>query len=166
MKINLGTFISGSGGYARELLFELEPTDPKDWHAGIGTWFIDAPHQSPAWRHYMLSIIHLRDIAGVKPPSIREEGATHEVMILALDPAGKPDPQNQASWVFLSPHNLEEQVTLADDASASKLLGICAQKIVDGTLWAEPALSGQVEPWRSFLRGYSVTDLHMQQLSS
>jgi hypothetical protein len=139
----------------RELLVDIEPSDPKDWTSGIGNWFIDAPGQSPAWRHYMLSAVHLRPIDGVKPAMLKEPGMTHEFMLMAMDPEKKPDPQNPETWSYLRPHNLAEQVTVHNDATASKLLDLCATTVAEGRLWAEPALSGQVEPWRSFLRHWA-----------
>lgn len=152
MKIQLGSLRTGLAGSARELLVTLEPTDPRDYIASIGTWFIEAPGQSPAWRHFVLSAIHLRLIEGVKPPVIREAGATHEFMMLALDPAKNPEPLNPTTWSFLLPFNLEEQVTVYSDAAAAQILDLCASNVAHGHLWAEPPLSGQVEPWRSFLQ--------------
>src|SRR5882672_11318792 len=106
MKIQLGNMRNGAAAKVQELIVGLEPADPKNWYAGIGNWFIDAPGQSPAWRHYMLSAIHLRAIDGVKPAHLREPGATHEFMMMAMDPDKKPDPLNPESWSYLRPHNL------------------------------------------------------------
>jgi len=156
MKIRLGNMRTGAAGKVQELIVDLEPSDPKDWYAGIGNWFIDAPHQSPAWRHYMLSAIHLRAIDGVKPAHLRQPGATHEFMMMAMDPGKNPDPLNPESWSYLRPHNLAEQVELRDDSAAIMLLDQCATNIAEGRLWAEPPLSGQVEPWRSFLRAWAA----------
>jgi hypothetical protein len=153
MKIKLGDRITGPAGVSQQLLVTPDPSDPPDWTSSIGTWFIDAPGQSPAWRHYMLSAVHLRPIDGVKPAVISEPGATHEFMMLAMDPEKNPDPLDPKTWSFLRPCNLTEQVTLPNDAAAGNLLGICATRVAAGILWAEPMLSGQVEPWRSFLRG-------------
>jgi|SRR2546429_6517914 len=156
MKIRLGSYRTGAAGSARELLRDHEPSDPKDWLATIGTWFIDAPNQSPAWRHYVLSAVHLRPIDGVKQAVVKEPGATHEFLLLALDPAKHPDPQDPDTWSFLQPFNLVQQLTLHDDAVAARLLDLCATEVAHGRLWAEPALSGQVEPWRSYLKHWGA----------
>ncbi len=155
MKVRLGSMRTGAAGRVQEVICDLEKDDPKDWYAGIGNWFIDAPGQSAAWRHYVLSAIHLRAIDGVKPAHIREPHATHEFMMMALDPKCKPDPLHPDTWSFLRPHNLAEQVKLRDDSAAIMLLDQCATNIAEGRLWAEPPLSGQVEPWRSFLRQWA-----------
>jgi len=104
----------------------------------------------------MLSAVHLRMIGGVKPAVIREPGATHEFMMMAMDPQKHPDPLKPESWSYLRPANLAEQVKLRDDSAALMLLDWCATNIAEGRLWAEPALSGQVEPWRSFLRHWAA----------
>jgi len=152
MKIRLGSLYSGIAGTAREVIIELDARDPRDWCAGIGTWFIEAPYQSPAWQHYLLSAIHLRPIEDVKPPTIRMTGATHEFLLVALAPDNHPTPLDPKSWVFLRPFNLEEQIIVANDARASAMLSLAAAELIAGRLWAEAPLSGQVEPWRSFLR--------------
>lgn len=160
MNVRLGTLRRGRAGTAREQFFDLDPSEPKDWTATVGTWFIDAPGQSPAWHHYGLSVIHLREIEGAKPPAIREQGATHEFLLVALDPAKNPDPMDPKTWSFLRPYNLCEQVTIADDLTANKILHACAAAVVDGRLWAEAPLSGQVEPWRATLRHWAANPSH------
>jgi hypothetical protein len=152
VKVTTGSTFVGAAARAVEVLVQLEPSDPKDWLASIGTWFIYAPGQSPAWRHYGLSAIHLRPIDGVKPPVIREAGATHEFMLLAMDPRTNPVPHDPQSWSFLRPLNLIEQVALINDAAALRILDMCALEVTKGRLWAEPPLSGIVQPWRSYLQ--------------
>jgi hypothetical protein len=71
---------------------------------------------------------------------------------MAYDPAKNPTPTDVSSWRMLQPINLAEQITLPNDAAAMRILHECATGIVGGQLWAEPPLSGQVEPWRSYLR--------------
>lgn len=156
MKIKLGSLRTGPAGGARELIVTLESSDPKDWTSGIGNWFINAPGQSPAWSHYMLSAVHLRPIEGVKEAHIKVPGATHEFMMLAMDPEKKPDAEKPETWSYLSPCNLSEQVTVHNDATASRLLDMAATEIVEGRLWAEAPLSGQKEPWRSWLRHWAA----------
>jgi len=155
MKIRLGSFRRGVAGTAQELIVNVDAGDPLAWVSGIGNWFIEAPNQSPAWQHYLLSGVHLRPIEGVKPAVIAFPGATHEFMMYALAPDRKPEPLDDSTWSFLTPHNLSEQFTARDDATAAKLLELCATSICFGRLWAEPPLSGQVEPWRTYLRQWS-----------
>lgn len=149
MRMTEGKTLRGPAGTA----IELHPVelDRPDQAATLATWWLECPGQSPAWSHYVLSIIHLRPIPGVKPAHVRVPGATHEVMLLALDPAKEPRPDDTATWSFLRPHNLMEQVQLPGDTEAVEMLELCIPLVLDGRLWAEAPLAGQVEPWRTVL---------------
>lgn len=152
MKVRIGRTLSGRAGAAQEQFVQLEPGDNPDFQAHLGSWFILAPLQSPAWDHYILSLIHLRPIEGVEPAVILQKGATHEFQMAAIAREGIPVADNPATWRWLQPVNLSEQVNLPSDEAAVRLLERCVREIVEGRLWAEPPLAGQVEPWRSVLR--------------
>ena len=152
MKLKSGAVHVGAAGRATEILHEFEPSDPLDIRATIGAWFLQCPGQSPAWQHYHLAIVHLRPIDGVKPAVINRPGATHEVMLFALDPAKHPVPDDLNTWSWLSPVNFVGQLELPSDESAKNVLEILARAVADGYLWAEPPLSLQREPWESQLR--------------
>ncbi len=57
-----------------------------DLGATIGTWLLDCPGAHPFWQWYFVAAIHLRAIEGVAPAHITRKGATHEVMVMALQP--------------------------------------------------------------------------------
>lgn len=151
MKVTEGERLSGPHGTAVRVVVELEADDPQDWSATCASWFFFCPGQSPAWDRYALSIIHLRPIAGVADANVAVPGATHEVMLHALDPQPEPVPGDPLSWVRLHPVNVCEQIQLPSDESAVELARACAEAVLDGRLPAEPALAGQVEPWRTVL---------------
>lgn len=146
MNHNAGDPLEGPAGVAVEVTSEHPAT--------ITSFFLHCPGQSPAWSDYCLAVVHLRPVEGVREPVINVPGATHEVLLFALDPDGKnglalsTDPD---SWGILTPLNLVYQVHLDSDAAAREMLCMCAQAIVNGALWAEPPLSGQIEPWRTVL---------------
>lgn len=153
MKVKLGIIFSGPLVTATELIYTLDQSDPLDWTGSIGTWFIDAPGQSIAWQRYLLSCVHLRPIAGEsRPVQLKFPGATHELVMAALDPETKPDPLKPETMRILHPLNLCEQIIVGNDAQASEILALCARCVAEGKLWAEPPLSGQREPWGSFLK--------------
>ena len=108
--LRTGNSFTGYAGKATEILFELEPGDKRDVQGTVAMWFLDCPGQSPAWRHYHLAIIHLRPIEGVKPAVITEEGATHEVILAAMDPAKNPSPTDIETWSHLRPLNFVGQL--------------------------------------------------------
>ncbi len=145
-----GRVFQGPCGTATEVLISGDLPRP-DVAATLSTWFLNCPGQSPAWDNYLLSIIHLRPIEGVRPAVISVPKATHEVLLLAADPTTNPTAMDPDSWQFLFPHNVSEQIELPDDVTAVMLLEDCARAVVDGILPAEPALAGAVEPWRTVL---------------
>lgn len=149
-QFSLGKSFAGLAGRADEVIFEGEPDQP-DWQATLGLWFLTCPGQSPGWENYVLSVIHLRPIDGVPPAHIRVAGATHEVMVVAIDPEYSPVPTDPSSWHFLWPLNVEEQVHLPNDQAAKQLIEDSARAVTIGVLPAEPGLAGAVEPWRTTL---------------
>jgi hypothetical protein len=152
MLLKTGKVLSAFAGKAIEVLSTIEPSDPPDVSATLATWFLDCPGQSPAWRHYVLSVIHLRPIEGVKPAHIRLASATHEVIVCALDPKENPVPDNLKSWNFLRPINVTEQLVLPSDKHVIDISELLVWGVLSGVLWAEPPLSGQREPWQRQMR--------------
>jgi len=149
MRVHRGRALNGPAGTAVEVV--VDEVDVPDHAATLAVWFLTCPGQSPAWGSYLLSVIHLRPIEGVRPAVVQVPGATHEAALAALSPDGHPTPDDPRSWHPLAPYNVMEQVVVPDDRSAVELLERAAQAVLDGVLWAEPPLSGQVEPWRTVL---------------
>lgn len=150
MSVAVGDQISGPAGKGWPI--EILEHDRPDTTATVARFFLECPGQSAAWDRYGLSIVHLRPIAGVRPAYLRFPDATHEVLLVAYDPSLNPDPAVPSSWRMLRPFNLCEQVHLPDDRAARALLDSAAGRVVHGKLWAEPPLSGQHEPWYTYLR--------------
>lgn len=138
----LGHHVEGSAAKAVEVLGEHPP-------GTVAAWIVHAPGQSPAWSHYLVSAVHLRDVDGAPAPVINVPGATHEVLVIALE--GTPKASRPSTWKYLTPVNVVEQVELPSDDDATELVRLAVHAVCDGALPAEPALSGQVEPWRSTL---------------
>lgn len=111
--------------------------------ACLAAWLIDAPGQAIAWRHYLLSVCHLRPVPGAGPAVIRIPGATHELLLIALDPAGNPNVGDRESLRFLTPLNAEAQFTVDTDAQAVALAEEATRAICDGYMPAEPPF-----PWQ------------------
>lgn len=128
--------MSGQGGRAWRV--EMRPPGQRgksDWDGTVGLFIVNAPGMHPCWEYWVVSLIHLRPIAGVKPAHIDLPGATHEFMIVALDPE-QPlpglvvDEQWQPKW--LRPIDVIEQFTAANDAVADRILELAVQAIVAG----------------------------------
>lgn len=150
MELKVGKTLLGPYGSAAEVLYGEQPPRP-DWKATVAMWFLTCPGQSPLWEHYMMYMIHLRPIWGVAPAIVRVPRATHEVMLLALDPERHPSPTNNETWAWLRPINVQEQIQLPDDDAARALAEQAAEAIVNGILPAEPPLAGAREPWRTVM---------------
>jgi hypothetical protein len=141
-----GRLEQGPAGRAVEVTIE----DPRPMSTAVSTWILECPGQSPAWTHYLLTVVHLRDQEGADPAVVNVPHATHEVGVLALDP--KPFVlEDPSTWVPLFPVNVSEQLQLPDDAAAVTLAQLCARAVVNGMLPAEPPLAGAKEPWRTSL---------------
>lgn len=113
----------------------------EDKPACLASWMIHAPGQSPAWSHYLLTIIHLRELDGV-PANIVVPGSSHEMMLVALDSEKSPKADDWDSIRMLSPINAEAQFFVGSDDDAVTLGEKCVLAICDGVMPAEPAFPG------------------------
>jgi hypothetical protein len=108
--------------------------------ATLAGWLIDAPGQSPAWHHYLISVIHLRAIPGAPPAHIRRPGATHELILCALDSLANPTVNDVETIRHLTPLNAQVQFAATDDL-AVHVGELAVKAICDGYMPAEPASS-------------------------
>src|SRR5687767_6509261 len=79
--------LSGPAGQAWRL--RLAPPGERsrpDFDGTVAIWICRAPGAHILWDHWMLTAIHLRPIEGVKAAHKHFEAATHEFMIVALNP--------------------------------------------------------------------------------
>lgn len=142
-----GRELTGPAGTAVEVIVDV-PVN-LDQTGTVAAWLLDCPGQSPAWRHYLLSVVHLRPIEGVRPAIVNVPHATHELILAALDPAAEPHAGDVETFRPLNPLNAVEQLQLPDDAAAVQLAEWAASAVVNGFLPAEPPLAGAREPWRT-----------------
>lgn len=105
--------------------------------AVVKSWLLTLPDHHPLWDHYSLSVITLAEIPGVPAPVIAVPGATHEILLLALDPNSTPQPDNPESFVYLTPVNYAIQVQLESDTPAIRAGQALVDALLRGYLWAE-----------------------------
>jgi len=98
----------------------------------LGGWIVEAPWAHPMWHSYVIAVIHLRPIAGFPPAVIRLQGATHEVILFALDPSHTPTLDNFPK--FLSPSNFVGQWIAESDEAAVAKMDACVDEIIAGRL--------------------------------
>jgi hypothetical protein len=68
-------------------------------------WLITAPGYSATRKQWILAVITLGDTPGFKPARLDFEGATHEVIIMPVDPAGGDQSANSVVRLLLA-HSL------------------------------------------------------------
>lgn len=119
--------------------------------AALSAWLVHAPDQGAFWDDYIVSLIHLRSVPGATPPVIRVAGATHEILVAALDPEHRPNAADAASRVILLPLNVELQFLGLDDDAAKAATELLAGAVCDGWLLAEPPLPGDQAAWETAL---------------
>lgn len=68
------------GGFAWTV--PMPPGNP----CALAHWFIEAPWAHPILSQYRLSLVHLREDPNYRPAHKYNDRATHEVMLLAIDP--------------------------------------------------------------------------------
>lgn len=119
---------------------------------GVCTYLITSPGWHPLWSQYVLSVINLRDHPTL-PPAVRKfDGATHELMVLALHPEKPRSVEDMTGHCrngdlpFLKPVNLAEQFEAADEEMHA-VAWLAARAIVHGQLNPETADSP------SYIRG-------------
>jgi len=74
-------------------------------------------------------------------------GPAGSAIEIVIDEVARPDQlATVASWFLTCPGQ-----SPAWDEAAVELLDLAVRAVLDGRLWAEAPLSGQVEPWRTVL---------------
>jgi hypothetical protein len=97
------------------------PTDTCVFHATVA-----AAWAHPVWSHYLVSVVHLREVEGAPAPEFIFLGASHELQIWALDPADNA--------TILHPVNYAGQFTFDDDGQAARLGETIAAAILERKL--------------------------------
>ena len=123
-----------------------------DQDATVCAWVIDAPWAHPIWRSYMVAAIHLRPTKALPNPKVNLEGATHEVLVYALDPGREPDLLSPAS-TRLVPANFAGQWAAVSDLEAEEKISGCVREIVYGEL------SPDTDFIREWVRRFSGSNL-------
>lgn len=131
----------GPFGHAERLDY---PTDRPRNAASVASWLLTAPAAHPAWSQYSLQVVSLAPFEGLPTATLKFPGATHELMLVVIDPKAGPFTEARiraGDWPglpFLVPVNVCEQFEATDDEMRS-LAALCARGVVNGTLWPETA---------------------------
>jgi hypothetical protein len=114
---------------------------------GAGTtvcwWLLTGPWH-PLWPQFVLSVVSLRDVEGVPPAKLHFPGATHELLVLALNPDDGPTATVHTAQTLeqggfravgghLEPADVVHQFT-ATDEEMLQLADLLCRACVDGHL--------------------------------
>lgn len=111
------------GAFGRAWRYDIEAIVRKannKPHSSIVSWLIEAKNANPMWHSYAMHLIHLRDMPGLGRPKIYLPGATHEIMLFALNPEMARDLQNYPH--VLLPINFAAQfIAICDDWAIARI---------------------------------------------
>ena len=150
--------IGGRLGYAEPF---KRPAETLDQTATIGSWLITMPGASP-WNQWMLCVMHLRDIPGVKPSYHRYEGSEYELMLWALDPVELASVESMETTpikLLRPPSGVFQFHNGGRDDRAIALGEAVAHAIVLGVLPPEPAGDpGAIAWWKQCIEATAAHD--------
>lgn len=98
----------------------------------LTSYVAHAAYAHPVWHSYLIACISLRELAGAPKPVIHMPGATHEVLVYALDPEQPIDLTDFPR--ILTPANFHGQFIEPDDAAAEARIKQTVQDVIDGVL--------------------------------
>lgn len=107
-------------------------------------WLLTHPQGHPLWSQYLMAVVRLTDNPDFPPPSRQFPGATHELLLVALNPDKGPyTPDTMDRFIdtglpYLTPVNIAHQIEGTDD-EARKLAAYAAFGVTVGALWPETA---------------------------
>lgn len=122
---------------------ECPPPDIPQAAQTVCRWLLNAPPYHPLWSQYQLVVVRLDSgVPGFPEPHLKFEGASHELIVVALDPEHPVTPDDLAQrdyrLRFLNPVNIAHQFTATDD-EMRELAYLAARAVVDGVLNPETA---------------------------
>ncbi len=98
----------------------------------VASYIVQAAWAHPLWSNYATACVSLHDIEGVPPARILLEGATHEVLVVALDPS--KEVYLDEYYSVLTPLNFAGQFKAVDDAEAKQRTLNAVLEVLNGTL--------------------------------
>lgn len=130
-------------------------------HSGVAGWLVEAAWAHPVWHSYHLCVFHLRPTPKMTDPIIYLPGATHEILLAALDPEWMPTGMTDNPVPhMLVPHNFAAQVIEPSDEAAAARLRRSVEEILTGALspdtdffqewvkrWGDNMVRGRASAW-------------------
>lgn len=100
--------------------------------SGICRWVLQVPWAHPVFHEYVIDCVHLRNENNLPKPKVLLTGATHEIVVHALDP----------DWILtyerypaiLMPTNFSSQFHCENDAAAEARILDTVKEVISGVL--------------------------------
>lgn len=123
------------GPYGRAWLLQDTSGKP-DYQANCGSWLVNCPSAHPFWHWWLVGLVSLRDIPGVKPAHKKYPEAEYEFMIYSIDPerCPNPEPDDPSGYPHLTPFDVLEQFHGVTDHDASRICMSAVHAIVNGVM--------------------------------
>jgi hypothetical protein len=125
--------------YARAWNLDLSkvPDSPQK-DLALSSWLVNMPGAHAFWSYWVISLISLRETAGLPPAKRHYPEAEYEFMILAIDPerCPKPDPDRILieGFPWLSPIDVIEQFHGISEVDCRRLAEGAIQMILSGRI--------------------------------
>lgn len=106
-----------------ENMCKVQQVDPEAFGTVAG-WIVEAPWAHPLWHSYGVVLLHLRPLPKGAEPIIHLPGATHELIVFALDPDAKREELISEAFgnSFLHPANFAAQfIEMTDDGAIAQV---------------------------------------------
>lgn len=88
----------------------------------------------PLWNWWLVSAIHLRDVPGMPAAEKEYPEATHEFLILTINPKSCPPDPDNSNYEYLVPVDVQIQFDGIDDDQVRELCQQAVTAIVDGRM--------------------------------
>lgn len=104
----------------------------------LDSWIVFAPWANLMWHSYAIHLMHLRPVSGFPPVTFYLPGATHEIMVAALDPDWALDltqaPSQLQPFNFVGQWIERGEDNEAKDTAARERCTKSIMEILDGAL--------------------------------
>lgn len=107
--------------------------------ACLEQWMLELPNQHPLWNRYGLSVIHLREFAGLPPAEKIDPSFTHVMMVYSVHPEATIQEFHGGTAQCLMPFNHVVQFEATSDVQAVNCARHMVQRLVNGLEFVEPS---------------------------
>lgn len=139
--------ITGAAGKAWKV--KVQPPQDK---TTLSAYLVSVYGAHPFWNWWLVSVIHLRDVPEIPPAHKNYPEATHEFLILTIDPSGCPPDPDKPDYKYLTPVDVQVQFHGLDDERVQKFCEDAVTAIADGQISPDQDYRNA---WKQLILAYS-----------